>query len=46
MDDELNEDERLNMKYAPVNAIMNNYGDIYYLTSYEGQFTIWEINSS
>lgn len=23
MDDELNEDEKLNMKYEPVNAIMN-----------------------
>ena len=34
------------MKYEPVKAIINQKGDIYYVTNYEGQCTVWEINAS
>lgn len=34
------------MRYEPVNALINESGDIYYVTNYDGQCTVWEINSS
>lgn len=34
------------MRYEPVKALINKRGDIYYVTNYEGQCTIWEINGS
>jgi len=33
------------MRYEPVQAIINERGDIYYVTNYDGQCAIWEINT-
>lgn len=35
-EDDLDEEEKANMKYEPVKARMNDNGDIYYVTSYDG----------
>lgn len=42
--DELDEEKR-NLRFEPVKAIVNDRGDIYYVTNYEGQLTVWEIDS-
>jgi len=44
MVDELEEEKR-NQSFEPVRAVINDRGDIYYVTNYEGQCTIWEIDS-
>ena len=33
------------MRFEPVNAQISERGDIYYVTSFDGQCTIWEINT-
>jgi len=44
-EEEYNLEEKQLMKYEQVKAIINERGDIYYVTNFEGQCTVWEINS-
>lgn len=45
MDENNLDDEKKYLRYETVKAIINDTGDIYYVTNYDGQCTVWEINS-